>query len=97
MDLNNLNWDSFYEMSDDDDGWHILYTNYITALHAVAPLITVNNVKKRKHWTTPNLLHLIRRRDNYKSTADEMLNNTSFKLYKVLKNKVKHETIKAKR
>lgn len=95
--LQDIDWNSFYNMSDANAGWQILYNHYIEALGMVAPFIFINNVKKRKHWTTPFLLHLIRERDSFKSTADALSCNKAYESYKTHKNKVKHETMKAKR
>lgn len=90
-------WTEFEEMPSVEIGWEILYNNYLRALNIAAPLVTLNNVQKRKSWTTPELLRQIRLRDRLKSASDSLLNNTAFANFKKTRNKIKRDIIKAKR
>lgn len=84
-------------MKDVDSGWQLMYNNCLEALNKVAPLITMHNVKQQKCWTTPELMSLIRERDNKKLTADAVLNDKANVEYKELRNKFKRAVIKSKR
>lgn len=95
--LDDCDWSNFDNMATAEDGWDMLYNNYILSLNAIAPFVTMDNVKKRKSWTTPELLQKIRQRDSLKSKADALLNNTAYQEFKKTKNKIKREVIKAKR
>lgn len=93
----NTDWTSFDNMLDVNTGWHLLHNIYQHALDRVAPFVTMNNVKQRKSWTSPELMSLIRERDHKKLMADKLLNNNSNKEFKKLRNKVKRTVIKTKR
>lgn len=95
--LDNCKWDEYIKMKSVNDGWEILYKNYIEALDTIAPLTTVKNAKPRKLWTTPSLLQQIRKRDTLKTQSDSLLNNKAYIEYKKVKNQVKRDTIKLKR
>lgn len=66
-------------------------------MNSVAPLTTLDNVKKRKTWTTPDLLRQIRQRDSLKAASDSLLNNEAFLNFKKTRNQIKRNFIKAKR
>lgn len=95
--ISESDWTEFDEMTSVEVGWDILYRNYLNALSVVAPLVRLNNVKKRKSWTTPELLNKIRKRDQMKSNADSLLNNTAYQEFKKSRNEIKRDVIKAKR
>lgn len=54
-------------------------------------------MKKRKSWTTPDLLSKIRLCDALKLAADSLMNNTAHQEFKKTRNKIKRDIIKAKR
>lgn len=47
FELKSLDWSSFDNMVDVDQGWQHLHDNFIKALDKVAPIIIMNNVKQR--------------------------------------------------
>lgn len=64
--INNQDWMPFYNEDDINASWTILYNQYIDALQLIAPFRTMYNVKECKHWATPELLKVIRKRDTQK-------------------------------
>lgn len=97
MQLDLCDWSYYYDSENPNELWQILHYSYTKCLELIAPLTTLNNVKPKKTWVNSELLHLIRKRDDYKARADLLLQNESFKEFKKLKIKVKRDTIKAKR
>lgn len=90
-------WESFDNCMNVDNCWSILHTTYLNALEKIAPFVTMNNVKKRKCWTTSDLMKSIRERDRLKAEADSNGDNNSFIEFKKLKNRIKRTVINAKR
>lgn len=90
--LNDLDWNPLYETDDVNTCWLIIYNNFINVLHELAPFRSLTNVKECKHWATPELLSLARRRDCLKGNADTFSENAAYIKYKELKNRVKNET-----
>lgn len=97
MQLELCDWQEYFVTENPNRLWELLYSNYIKCLEIIAPFTTLNKVKPKKTWVNTELLHLIRKRDDYKSKADQLLQNDSFKEFKKLKGRVKRETIRAKR
>lgn len=95
--LDMCDWTRFFETENPNELWNILYHNYIKCLDIITPLTTLNSVKPKKTWVSSELLHLIRKRDEYKDRADRLLENDAYIEFKKLKSKVKHKTITAKR
>lgn len=84
----NINWNSFYSSTDINETTKILETN-IKSCISILPKNTIKLKQDDKPWITPVLKVLISKRWNaYKQRR--------FNIYKALKEKVKHEIIKAK-
>lgn len=93
------NWNAYDTCKDVNNSWMLLYNIYIDTLDKIAPFVTMNNVKKRKCWTTSDLMKLIRERDRLKLEADASAKNNDkpYLEYKKIKNKVKRMVITTKR
>lgn len=87
--INNHNWNDFYNLEDPNLVWDYLYKTYLTAIDSIAPITILNNCKAKKSWVTPELLALIRERDEHKSKSDSLNSNWHFKEFKKCRNKVR--------
>lgn len=95
--LKNADWEKFYASDDPNTTWSILLNIYIECINIVAPVITMSNVKEKEDWVTPELLCLIRNRDNEKELADKLNSESHRKEFKKLRKEVKTTVHRAKR
>lgn len=99
--LDRLNWEAFYQQTKPCDCWEILYNSYLKILDCIAPMVHITNVKEADCWVTPELLNLIRQRDNLKNELDNCGTGESYnrnlKEFRKKRSEVKRGVIVAKR
>lgn len=97
-------WNDFYATEYPEHKWEIMLNHFTTCVNLLAPLIELENVPEKEPWVTPDLLRLIRERNqsqqeylNLGDQCDRNALNAKIAKYHELRNKVQREVMKSKR
>lgn len=59
-----MDWNEFYNTTDPNRCWEIMYLNFLESVDTLCPGKTFNEVKKRSEWVTSQLFELMIKRDH---------------------------------
>ena len=89
-------WDEFYANNDPDKLWEIMLLNINNVADWMCPMKNVNIKKYRDPWVTPEILELIRDKDQALKKAKRTKNDQNWKTAKRLRNSCLTQVRKAK-
>lgn len=62
--LQSLDWSEFYNSTDSNECWKIMYLNFLEVLDTLCQEKTYKDVKKTNEWVTSQLFEVMLRRDH---------------------------------
>ena len=85
--LLNSAWATYFDQSDPDELWNILYTNITDILSIMCPLKYKNVFVNKPDWLTQDIMELMNQRNYYVKLAKERGAEIYYKLSRFLRNK----------
>lgn len=94
--LNNANWSKLYTNRNVNSAWKIFCEIFMSVLNDVAPIREVKVKNHTEPWITPEILELIKQRDNFLNNYNKNGNKMFYSDYCKYRNKVQREVKEAK-
>lgn len=94
--LQNQNWEDFYQTTDPTKCWNIMYSLFLNVLDNLCPEKTFKEVRKRSEWITLYLFEIMIRRDALFKEAKSKKDNDKWAEAKQFRNTVNEACKNAK-